>query len=51
MSDLGDNPNDGFTSFDNILWALLTILQLITLDVWEDVYYMVILTEEVQGFN
>ena len=51
MTDLGENPNNGFTSFDNIFWALLTILQLITLDVWEDVYYMVISTGEVQGFD
>lgn len=42
MSNIGDNPNDGFTSFDNLLWSMLTIFQLITLDVWEDVYNMVI---------
>ena len=42
LSNIGDNPNDGFTSFDNLLWSMLTIFQLITLDVWEDVYNMVI---------
>ncbi|XP_063675163.1 sodium channel protein type 9 subunit alpha-like isoform X8 [Bolinopsis microptera] len=32
------NPNDGYTSFDNFGFAMLTCAQLITLDFWEDVY-------------
>lgn len=32
------NPNDGYTSFDNFGYAMLTCAQLITLDFWEDVY-------------
>ena len=38
---VGDNPNYGFTSFDNLLWSMLTTFQLITLDYWENVYNMV----------
>ena len=30
-----------FTSFDNLLWSMLTTFQLITLDYWENVYNMV----------
>lgn len=37
----GDNPNHGYTSFDNFLWSMLTTFQLITLDYWENVYNMV----------
>eukprot|EP00899_Mesostigma_viride_P019947 jgi/Mesvir1/27954/Mv20161-RA.1 len=33
------NPNHGYTSFDNFLWALLTILQCVTLEQWTDVMY------------
>ena len=33
------NPNSGITSFDNILWAWLTIFQLITQEGWTDVLY------------
>ena len=41
---MGDNPNYGFTSFDNLLWSMLTTFQLITLDYWENVYNMVVAT-------
>jgi hypothetical protein len=34
------NPNFGSTSFDNILWAWLTIFQCISLEGWVDVMYM-----------
>jgi len=34
------NPNFGSTSFDNILWAWLTIFQCISLEGWTDVMYM-----------
>jgi len=35
---LGDNPGDGFTNFDNIGWALLSTIQLLTMDWWESIY-------------
>ncbi|KAG8232694.1 hypothetical protein J437_LFUL011441 [Ladona fulva] len=41
---VGENPNHGFTSFDNFLWSMLTTFQLITLDYWENVYNMVLAT-------
>merc|ERR1739840_49240 len=42
LPDIGDNPNFGYTSFDNFLWSMLTTFQLITLDYWEDVYNKII---------
>ncbi|ROT66504.1 putative sodium channel protein 60E [Penaeus vannamei] len=45
LPDVGDNPNFGYTSFDNFLWSMLTTFQLITLDFWEDVYNKVIATQ------
>ncbi|XP_044735668.1 sodium channel protein 60E [Chrysoperla carnea] len=39
---VGENPNHGYTSFDNFLWAMLTTFQLITLDYWENVYNMIL---------
>jgi hypothetical protein len=33
------NPNFGITSYDNILWAWLTIFQLITQEGWTDIMY------------
>ena len=44
LGSIGENPNYGFTSFDNLLWAMLTTFQLITLDYWENVYNMVVAT-------
>ncbi|CAG5115372.1 unnamed protein product, partial [Candidula unifasciata] len=38
LPDVGDNPRNGFLSFDNFGWALLSSFQLITLDYWEDIY-------------
>ncbi|XP_037037155.1 sodium channel protein 60E isoform X3 [Bradysia coprophila] len=40
----GENPNHGFTNFDNFMWSMLTTFQLITLDYWENVYNMVLAT-------
>ena len=34
-------PNYGFTSFDNFLIGMLTVFQLITLEGWTDVFYLV----------
>ena len=35
-----ENPNFGITSFDNILYAWLTIFQAISLEGWTDIMYM-----------
>ncbi|KAH8253423.1 hypothetical protein KR032_005459 [Drosophila birchii] len=35
---VGENPNHGYTNFDNFMWSMLTTFQLITLDYWENVY-------------
>ena len=37
--DWHSNPNFGLTSFDNILWAWLTIFQCVSLEGWTDVMY------------
>lgn len=36
-----ENPNFGITSFDNILWAWLTIFQCISLEGWTDIMYQI----------
>jgi hypothetical protein len=33
------NPNNGMTSFDNLVWAWVTIFQCITTEGWTDVMY------------
>lgn len=35
---VGDNPNYGYTNFDNFAWSLVTAFQLITMDFWENVF-------------
>ena len=35
---VGETVNFGYTSYDNVLWSMLTVFQLVTLDFWEDVY-------------
>nr|CAB3265896.1 sodium channel protein 1 brain-like [Phallusia mammillata] len=45
LPDVADNPNFGNTNFDNMPYALLTSLQLLTLDFWENVYNMIIRAE------
>uniref|UniRef100_T1JKK7 Ion transport domain-containing protein n=1 Tax=Strigamia maritima TaxID=126957 RepID=T1JKK7_STRMM len=42
LPDIGDNPNFGYTSFDNFGSSMLNTFQLITLDYWEDIYNRVI---------
>ncbi|XP_031618644.1 sodium channel protein 60E isoform X2 [Contarinia nasturtii] len=41
---VGNNPNHGYTNFDNFMWSMLTTFQLITLDYWENVYNMILAT-------
>jgi len=38
---LVDNPNYGINHFDNVLWAMVTLFQVITLEGWVDVMYTV----------
>lgn len=44
LPDTGSNPNFGYTSFDHFGWAILTSLQLVTLDFWENVYNNILYT-------
>jgi hypothetical protein len=39
--DVYDNPNNNLTSFDNIVYAFLTIFQCVTGEGWADVMYLV----------
>ena len=41
MSDVKENPNFGYTNFDNFGWALLCAFRLMTQDYWENLYQMV----------
>ncbi|XP_053401964.1 sodium channel protein type 4 subunit alpha B-like isoform X1 [Mercenaria mercenaria] len=43
--DIGDNPDFGFTSFDNFGWALLCAFRLMTQDYWENLYMLVLRAE------
>lgn len=36
----GYAPNFGFTSFDNVLWSLLNVFQVVTLDSWSEIMYI-----------
>ena len=47
---IGENPNNGLTSFDNIGLAMLTCFQLVTLDYWENVYNMILRTSGLAHF-
>lgn len=42
MADAGPNPDNGFTSFDHIGWALLMAFQILTMDYWENLYNKVL---------
>ena len=42
LPDMGPNPNNGITNFDSIMWSMITVFQMFTLDYWEDVYNMVL---------
>ena len=38
MPNTGPNPLSRYISYDNFGWALLTSLQLVTMDYWESIY-------------
>ncbi|KAL9953553.1 hypothetical protein ACROYT_G040985 [Oculina patagonica] len=42
IADAGPNPDNGFTSFDHIGWALLMAFQILTMDYWENLYNKVV---------
>ena len=42
MADAGPNPDNGYTSFDHIGWALLMAFQILTMDYWENLYNKVL---------
>ncbi|CAH1792816.1 unnamed protein product [Owenia fusiformis] len=42
LPNIGENPNYGYTSFDNFAWALLCSFRLMTQDYWENLYQLVI---------
>ena len=37
----GDNPDFGYTNFDNFGWAMLCAFRLMTQDYWENLYQLV----------
>ncbi|CAF0946723.1 unnamed protein product [Rotaria sordida] len=39
--DRGENPDFGYTSFDNYGWAMLACFRLMTQDYWENLYQLV----------
>ncbi|XP_074630746.1 sodium channel protein 1 brain-like isoform X1 [Acropora palmata] len=45
MPNTGPNPISRYISYDNFGWALLTSLQLVTMDYWESIYNSVIATK------
>ncbi|XP_052827734.1 sodium channel protein type 4 subunit alpha B isoform X3 [Octopus bimaculoides] len=45
LQEIGDNPNFGYTSFDNFAWAMLCAFRLMTQDYWENLYQLVIRAE------
>lgn len=38
MPNAGENPDHGYTTFDNIGWSLVMALQILTMDYWENLY-------------
>jgi hypothetical protein len=38
---VGSNPNFGYTSFDNYMFAMLSSFRLLTQDFWENLYFLV----------
>ncbi|CAF3197615.1 unnamed protein product [Rotaria sp. Silwood2] len=42
MKDRGQNPDYGYTSFDNYGWAMLACFRLMTQDYWENLYQLIL---------
>jgi len=47
----GDNPNYGFTNFDNFGWSLLCAFRLMTQDYWENLYQLVSCRNSLQNVS
>jgi hypothetical protein len=45
LPNIGDNPNNGYTSFDSYGFAMLSSFRLITQDYWENLYQLVLTAE------
>ncbi|XP_076464769.1 sodium channel protein para-like [Babylonia areolata] len=45
VPDVGENPNFGYTSFDNFAMALLCAFRLMTQDFWESLYHLILRAE------
>lgn len=43
MPGVGSNPDHGYTSFDNMGWAMVMAFQILTMDFWENLYDRVIM--------
>lgn len=51
MPNTGPNPISKYISYDNFGWALLTSLQLVTMDYWESIYNSVSIVSEFDVFH
>lgn len=51
MPNTGPNPISRYISYDNFGWALLTSLQLVTMDYWESIYNSVSIVSEFDVFH
>ena len=38
---IGENPNDGITSFDNFFWTFIVFFQSVTTEGWSDIMYWI----------
>jgi voltage-gated sodium channel type II alpha len=47
LPNIGENPNNGYTSFDSYGFAMLSAFRLITQDYWENLYQLVILQKKI----
>ena len=45
LPNIGENPNNGYTSFDSYGFAMLSAFRLITQDYWENLYKLVLTAE------
>ena len=46
-----EGPNQGITSFDNIVLAMLTVFQCVTMEGWTPILYWVRFTNSLRPFS
>ena len=46
---VAENPNNNYTNFDNIGWAMLSAFRLMMQDAWESLYQITLRTSD--GWN